>query len=264
MLAEIIVAVRTVARMSTKMLRAPGLAAAGILFCTGCAASDADRTAAEFRYLARDTYKAAQQESCRPSSVVYAVALADEIATLRDFEATMGSNGVGFQLSLARADVAHHGFGCWVDDDPVFAQRHVSMARERLTHGLDVMAERASTLPAAAPRDGLATATSAAFRDRVARLIQAVNPQCQLSVRGDNEEIVAPARTVLNTFRRRLDGSDYALHFDIAKADVLYELSVTMVECTPPRSRTPEPVRTAIEAEVRSGIEAIESGMGHP
>lgn len=245
------------------MLKALGLAALGILVCSSCAASDGGRAAAEFRYLARSTYSVAKQESCRPSSVVYAEALADEIAGLREFEST-ASEGVRFQLALARADVAHGAVGCWADDDPRFAERHLSMARDRLTHGLEAMPRFASALPESPPRDDLAAETSVEFRFRVKRLIEAVNPQCQLSEGRDDEAILAPSRAALDAFERRLDGTAYALHFDIAEADVLYEQSVTIVECVMPQRRRQEVIRAALEADVQSDIEAIESGLRTP
>lgn len=215
---------------------------------------------AVFRYVAREVYGAAASKSCGSGSVNYAEILAGEIAALRNFEASAETENIRFQLSLARADVELRGGSCWNDGgDPRFEERHIAFARENLTGGLATLLGLAPGLPSDAPDDSVPSNISAEFRARIEPLVSAVNPQCQLSRSGEDDAIIAPARLALDAFEGRLQGTPYALHFDIAEADVLYLQSVTMVECAAPRPTRLTVMSAEITDKMNAEIAAIEA-----
>lgn len=252
-----------------------GFALACLILCGGGAACDAGVKAenaahpgnqagaeagAEFRHVAPRVYHAAASRSCGGGSVDYAQVLADEIAALRRFEASTDTPNVQFQLSIARSDIERSGGACWEDGgDPRFAESHIRFARGYLTHGLATLPGLATDLPVDAPDDPLPPSVGAEFRARVEPLVQAVNPRCQLSGNGDDDAIIAPARLALDAFERRLQGSPYALHFDIAEADVLYLQSVTVVECATPHATSPAVMTTEATQKMNSEIVSIEA-----
>lgn len=215
---------------------------------------------AEFRYVARQTYQAAQSRSCKGAAIDYPSELSDEIAVLRAFENQTRSSPAGFHLSLARADVGlDKSSRCWSDSDRRFAERHIEMAREDLTRGLEILPELASALPGEAVEDRLPSEVSSAFRARVAPLVWAVNPMCRLSSEASDRQIIRPATVLLGDFERRIADTPFALHFAIAKADVLFEQSITLVECASPNSDAPERMRVEREERMTSQIAAIEA-----
>ena len=213
---------------------------------------------AEFRHAARETYRAARSRSCEPSSVDYATALSDEVAALRNFEA-QATASLGFHLDVAQADVEFVDTGCWVDDDPDFAKRHVEMARKNLSYGLEVLSRLGSSLTPQAPNDGLPAALSAAFRARIASVVTTVNPACQLSNRAASEEITAAATARLAQFEQQIGSTAFALHFAIAETDVLYLQSITLTECASPQVRDPKAIGAQIDSDVASQIASIRS-----
>lgn len=213
--------------------------------------------AAEFRYVARDTYGAAQSRSCEGASVDYATALNNQIVALRTFEDQARSSVAGFHLALARAEIDET--RCWEDRDPRFAERHVAMARERLAQGLEVLPQLASSLPNDALVDSLPAEVSAAFRARIVPLIRAINPLCPLSKEAGVEDITRTASARLADFERQIADTAFGMHFSIAEADVLYEQSITLVECGNPSSDDPEQMRTAMENEMKSQIASLEA-----
>lgn len=214
---------------------------------------------AEFRYVARQTYGAARSRSCRGASIDYASALSDQILALRNFENQTRSSAAGFHLAVARVDVDLGKTGCWSDNDLRFAERHVQMARETLAQGLEVLPELASSLPDDALQDSLPAGVSAAFRARIVPLVWAVNPMCRLSNEASDTQIMEPATERLAELERQIARTALALHFAIAEADVLYEQSITLVECANPSSEAPELMRAAREDEMKSQIASIEA-----
>jgi hypothetical protein len=229
-------------------------------------ASDAAAAAAaEFRFHAKDSYQALNTESCRPDPALRrAVVLAGERRAMRAFEARMASTPLGFQLAIAREDAAYAlaaEHGCWDDSDPRFARSHVQMALDQASAGLRRMEEMAPALAASLPEATAPEADQAALRRRFFQLAEAALGPCPLSTRAGNDEILGPARAELRRLRRRLEGTPYALHYDLAESDAAYHWSVYRVSCVDPASGSPADARRDALASIRRSIAEVESKL---
>jgi len=198
--------------------------------------SEAD---AQFRHAARETYEALISESCTPNPALRReTVLARERALAQTFE-QHAEAAVRLQLDIARNDLAHRRssghVNCWDDRDERFAARHVEMARNSARTGLaemESLVPRLTSLPASTA--DLPAEEGAAFRARVFSLVEALNMPCQGTRAARNEVVRGPAMAELNRFRERIGSTPYAPHFDIARADALYEGSIWTVECVEP------------------------------
>lgn len=148
-----------------------------------------------------------------------------------------------------------------MDSDPVFALKHVNMTKEEVRLGLEQMRELAPMLRPLALASGSAS-TAAEFRLGVRRLIGAIAPQCPVAAGFPNDQVLAPARERVDQFERGLSGSSLAAQFDVAKADVEFELSRTVVECFLPESRELELVRQLLLQDVEEMISELQAAIG--
>ncbi len=191
---------------------------------------------AQFRFEARRVYVSLFQPSCKaPPEFSREGMLGDERRAVSEFEQYLSGRPGSDHLNIAKADAALES-GCWVDSDPVFALKHVDMTKEDVRLGLEQMRELAPMLRPLALASGSAS-TAAEFRLGVRRLIGAIAPQCPIAAGLPNDQVLAPARERVDQFERGLSGSALAAQFDVAKADVEFELSLTVVECSMPESR---------------------------
>ena len=235
-------------------------------FAVGCGPAEGANpavAAAEFRFHARDSYRALTTESCRPDPALRReLVLASERRAMRAFEARMASTPLGSQLTIAREDAAYalaSEHGCWDDTDPDFARAHVEMARNQFSAGLRRMEELAPALAASLPATAAPEANRAALRWRFYQLAESVIAPCPLSTRADNDEIMAPARAELRRFRQRLEGTTRAIHFALAEADAAHHWSIYQVSCVDPGSGPPAEASRDALAAVRRNIGAIEA-----
>lgn len=213
---------------------------------------------AEFRYVARETYKTERSRSCEAPFTNYALVLKDEVMAIRAFEAQNRLTAADFHLSLARADVDLNQDSCWADNDARFAARHVEMARGSLVRGLGTLTELATSLPKNVPSDTLPAATSAAFRAQIVQLVDAVHPLCPLSGDVNDEQITASAAARLADFKHNISYTAYALHFAIAEADAQFRRSTTVAECASPAANDPARISVSLEEQMASKIGAIQ------
>jgi len=224
------------------------------------AAAGAGREDANFRYLARGVYEALLTESCPPNRTLpRARVLTPEIAAVRAFERRTGSGPARFHVEIARHDIAYRqasgALGCLDDSDRRFAALHVERARDRVRLGLremETLAPRVTALPASLA--ALPPSRSAEFRSLVRTAVENLQPLC---AGPDSDRILAPARAELARFRRRLEDTPYALHFDLARADGLYERSITVAECIDAAPRPAAEASRAALQETRGQIARI-------
>lgn len=243
--------------------------AAAILLALGACGDSGfrahDRAAAEYRDAARDVYEALLTPSCPPTSdAPRSTALAGERERVRRAE-ERAQSAAGFHLAVARSDLLYRQatgtLGCQADDDPAFAGIHTGMARRRVRVGLDRMAALAPGLTApSGPEATAAIAATAPFRARVRELIAYSRPLCPLSTAADNDEIMKAVVAEVVRFRSELTGR-YALHFDLAQADTVYEQSQTVVECAEPGSTPIEPQRRQAFAGAARLLAAVRAAM---
>jgi hypothetical protein len=213
----------------------------------------------QFRLVARQVQEMLLTESCPPRPELRrAVVLAAEIAEVRTFEAGL-ADPARFHWDVAREDIARRqaagDIGCWSDEDPAFARRHVQMARDGVRFGLQELRSLALRLPPLP--DGAATppANAAAFREKAGALVEILDPMCTGQ---GSDAFLAPARAELAGLRQRLAGTPYALQLELGLADILYGRGVP--ECAP-IARLPDEVATrnallAVQRQVAS-IEAL-------
>ncbi|MEA3014221.1 MAG: hypothetical protein QOD42_2766 [Sphingomonadales bacterium] len=203
----------------------------------GTALPDAAREDARFRHVARSVHEALLIGPCQPDPAPRRAAWrAGENAEVRAFEERIGPGPPRFHWEVARSDVEHRrdsgDLGCSDEADSRLAASHAGMARDRVRLGLqelERMAPGLAALPASAAAPPLPD--GAAFRLLVRRLVEHLQPFCVLTTAADNDRIMAPAKAELARFRQRLEGTPYALDFDLAEADGLYERSITVAEC---------------------------------
>jgi hypothetical protein len=218
---------------------------------------------AEFRWWAGQVYDALNRESCEPDPALRrSVLLAQENEAVRTFERRLEPTSLGAHLSIARSDSLYRlaaENGCSADSDPRFARLHVQRARDDARIGLERMETLASPLAASLPAVRASARRTAQFRYLVRGLVEASQPRCILSNSMGNDDIMAPARAELDRFRSRLQGTEFAIQYEIAEADVAYDHEMTMVECADPAPTPPaELSRNALEA-FRRQIARLES-----
>lgn len=219
--------------------------------------------AAEARWIARFIYDDLTQPSCSaPPGFSREAQLVDARAAVAAFEARAAGTGLAFQLAVARADVAYelaNVGGCWVDDDIRFAEKHLEMTRGVVEDGLKMLtpflALPSSALPALSAED------AAAFRAEVRDLERDIRPMCTITTRGDNDVITAPALAEAARFRQRIAGTPWALDYDLAEEDVVFQQRRVMVDCANPRDEAPDAVSAEMLADTRRRIAALELKM---
>ena len=216
---------------------------------------------AQFRLEARRVYVSLFQPSCEaPPEFSRDSMLGDERQAVSEFEQYLYGRPGSDHINIAKADAALES-GCWMDSDPVFALKHVDMTKEEVRLGLEQMRELAHMLRPLALASGSAS-TAAEFRRGVRRLIVAIAPQCPIVDGLRNDQVLAPARERVDQFERRLSGSSLAAQFDVAKADVEFELSITSATCIAPESRELELVRQLLLQDVEEMISELEAVIG--
>jgi hypothetical protein len=203
-------------------------------------------------------YADLQSPSCHaPSGFSRKALLRAETEAVSSFERDVKGTEAGQQLALAQQDIRYKqkaDGGCWNDGDPDFAEMHVQMTKESVRNGLEKLRRLSGRLGSGA-MGGLDEATdSSEFRYRVRDLIETVRPMCDLHAERANDELLAPARREVHRFKRSLRDTPYALHFAIAEADVAYEQSVTLVECSERSTQPSDQIRSDILANVRKQI----------
>jgi hypothetical protein len=215
---------------------------------------------AEFRGHARVMYESLRKPSCQaPPGFDRATRLNEEYRAVRAFERQTQATPAQFHLEIASADAAFEqarSEGCWSDTDLVWANSHVEMTRRHVRASLDRLRAMASSLDRDPNR--LAVPSEAPeFRYLVRQLVRSARQQCQITTLAGNSEVMATAWAEIDRFRASLEGGPFAAHFDIARQDVAYELSITMVECAdPPRTELAE-ARQAAAASVGAALAGI-------
>jgi len=213
---------------------------------------------ADFRDSARRAYKMVLMESCqRNPAFTRSRVLAPEIALLNQLESEVAGSNAGYQLEIARSDLEASGAGCWSDNDPRFAQRHVEMAREDFANAYGRLVSLAPQLRGHRPDDHLPSETGAAFRKAVSVLPLTGRVVCRISEHRDDRWVMGPAWRAVRGFRESLRGTPYAAHFDLAREDALFIESITVVECAAPARGPPEETRDSAESYAESTIATI-------
>lgn len=219
---------------------------------------------AEFRWHAREMYKSLLMPSCgAPRGFRRADLLRPEQAAVVAFEREASGTKLQSHLVLARSQVARalkRDGGCWSDEDMRFARLHVETTRSDVRNGLARMQALAGSVGAPAP-GGLSIGRGADFQHRVRDLVRSSRARCPITIRGDNDRIMAPARAELARFRQRLAGTPYAGHFDMAQADVAFEDSINVVECANPSSSPAAQASREALTNVKRQIAALETSI---
>jgi hypothetical protein len=203
------------------------------------------RSGAPFRAAVRDVHDALLTESCKEDpSLARANVLAREREAVAALEGRYGSGPAGFHIAVATSDVRQRQssgtLGCWEDSDPAFAKKHVEMARNAVRLGLKEMEVNAPGLTSPpSPATGLDPLKAAEFRSFVRDLSELLNPLCQITTAGENDQILASATTEALRLRQRLQETPYAIHYDIAAADLFFEQSLVVAECADPALTSP-------------------------
>jgi len=213
---------------------------------------------AKFRMAARRLYASLGMPSCdAPAGFDRKAQLEPERTAVAAFEARLGTSGAAFQLAIARAD-AEYALGCWSDGDIAFARKHVEMTREDVAGSLASLRALLPSLDRGPVHEPI-PARSTAFRGLARRLVETVQPQCQLADGAANEAILAPALELVRQFQARLPDAVHRHHYAIAKADVDLEQSMTLVECAGPSRASPDRVRDELLADVHRQIAALQA-----
>jgi hypothetical protein len=216
---------------------------------------------AQFRRAARELYGSLFQPSCEPlPGFSRDVMLSDDREEVSGFEQFLRGTPGSLHVGIAKADAALEE-GCWLDDEPKIALRHVNMTKEEVSERLEEMRALAPRLRPVKLASGSASA-GAEFRRGVRRLIWAIGPQCPIVDGAPNEQVLAPARERVSQFERELAGSEFAEQFEIAKADAEFERSTTLDICL-----VPEPLKLELATEkslrnVEQQISELEAFMG--
>ena len=93
---------------------------------------------------------------------------------------------------------------------------------------LQVLAPKLADLPLS-----ISPKPAAEFRSVARRVIQFAHPECNVSYDHANEEILGQAWAEISRFERRIEGTDFAFHYDIAESDVALLQSMRTVNCAP-------------------------------
>ena len=222
---------------------------------------------AEFRWLAKDMLKSLQMPSCTetglqaPQGFSRADLLKPEQKALRDFEESVKGTSAKFHLETAKADAeleTAENESCWAEyNDLEVANRHLKMTQDDVRVGLSRMQELAAALSDPRPTNP-SPADGAKFRVLVRDLTRTIRPRCRQTSRAENRAVLAPAIAEVSLFRDGLTGSDYAVHFDIAEADVAYFDSISQVECDNPSRDSVRKLSQQFLDSVKRQIAAIE------
>lgn len=246
--------------------------AAAVIATSGCGGSEdrgsiqqAIAATAEFRYEAGEVYENLTMESCEPNPALRrAVVLGSEGEAIRAFERRLRGTPLEFHLAVARNDATRRigvNRGCWADSDPDFARIHVQMARDGVRGGVQRLEALASELADSLPEMSARADEAVEFRYQARRFLEGFEAPCPMSSRAENVAILAPARAELQRFRQRLDGTAYAIHFDLAWADAAYIWSITEVSCVEPDTGPPAELRREALEEVRRQIAELEARL---
>lgn len=229
---------------------------------SGAVAASDTMADVEVRWIARHIYEDLNRPSCSaPPGFNRTARLGEARAAVTAFEARAAGTGLAFPLAVAQADAAYEQVsvgGCWVDDDIDFAEKHLEMTRETVEDGLRMLTPYLT----GSPSSTVATVSAehgAAFRSGVRDLARTVRPMCRLTSRVDNDVIVAAAQAEVARFRQRIEGTPWALHYDIAEGDVVYWSRRVMVDCAAPGATAPEAESAELLADARRRIAALES-----
>jgi hypothetical protein len=187
--------------------------------------------------------------------------LEDEYQAVRSFERQTRLTPVQGQLAIASADAAFeqaNGENCWMEySDLVSAEKHVAMTKDEVRDTLERLHAIAPSLHQSAPGDEADSSRAPEFRYLVRQLVAAARPQCRITTTAENEQVMGPAQAEIARFRQGLDGTAFADQFDVAQADVAYQLSVQMVECSDPSQADAKRVGEAALADVRRQLAVI-------
>ena len=191
----------------------------------------------EARRVARDMYRDLMMPSCSPAPDVSPdTFFVDEHRLVRRLEETEDTP-LASQLRIAKADAAlliDVQSSCASDSEPRYPRERIERSRKEVrlaVRQLKAMAKRGELRRL---EFTLSPEHAAAYRMEVRDLIWLVNPLCNLSVNVENEDAVAPARASMEEYKTSLRSTPYALQFEIAEADALHDISITLVECADP------------------------------
>jgi hypothetical protein len=233
-----------------------------VLACSGCSIEKADPAkSAEFRFVARDIYADLLSPSCdAPAGFNRHELLRSELDAVSKFERQVKGTEPGNQLAIARQDVQYSqqtGKGCWNDDDLRFAKLHVEMTKKTVRNGLGTLRSLRPDL--GSESDSLLTGSDdqSAFRYDVSLLVQMVSPMCDLHIERKNDELLTPAKREVDHFEQTLAGTSYAAHYAIAKEDVAYKQSITIVECADRSDQPPNLISAGALADAKKQIAAV-------
>lgn len=200
---------------------------------------DSQPADARIRFSARNIVGDLEHPSCAafgvPPGFDRAKALAPEKAAVEQFKARIRGSAAYFHFIVGETDARYEDKAqsrCWNDSETWIAERHVQDAKTATKARLEGLEKLAPDVrhPAHAPEIGSLDA-SAEFRFRVRQLIESSRPRCGLTKHAHNELISAPAKQAVAAFRRELEGTEYALHFDMAEGDVNLFHAISTLEC---------------------------------
>lgn len=219
---------------------------------------------ARIRYIAGEIVSDLEQPSCAalgvPPGFDRAKALAPEIAAVEEFKQRIRGSPAYFHFAVGEADQRHEDkmrSGCWNDSETRLAELHVKDAKKSTKVHLDALSK---LLPEVTQPANFAVATSpeaaVEFRFRVRELIESSRPRCTLTRYADNEAVSAPAKVAVTAFRRELNGTQYALQFDMAEGDVNLYRAISTVECdeegTEPPSYWAQKLSLSVETQIKT------------
>lgn len=221
---------------------------------------DLPATATDFRVTARRMYETLATPSCgTPPGFDREALLKPAHAAVAQLEQELSASVAGAHLAIAKEDAAYElskkPHSCWADDDVRFAKLHVEMVHDSVSAGstrLRQLAPMLDPLPTQLPPPNVAE-----FRYRVRQLTASLLPLCRRTRQGTNEEVLARSSAEMQRFRASLEGSLYALHFDIAEDDARYQRSQITAECDDPGNEPVPKLSEAALAGTRKQIELI-------
>ena len=181
---------------------------------------------------------------------------------MRRFEQQQaGSAWVRFQLEVARSDLMHKRADCWREwDRASLAQampaKDVRPALRQM-EALASLLERSPHSPPEVPAE-----QGAAFRALARELVALNGPLCPIDRDVDEDTILAPAKAEFERFKRRLHGSPYEAHFDMAQGDVHYEQGLQSMECADPEVNVAARVSRRVLDETRRIVARLSAIAG--
>lgn len=216
---------------------------------------------AEFRYAAREMYGSLFERSCEaPPGFSRDRMLNDERRAVSEFERSLNGRPGSEHTKIAKADAALEG-RCSMDSEPDVALTHVNMTKEDVRLGLERMREMAPLLRSLTLPSGLGSG-GGELRRGFRRLIESIQSYCPIVTGVPNDQVLAPARERVAQFERGLSGSELVAQFDIAEADVEFELSITRFTCLPPEIRELEIAKQSSLRDVEQMISELEAIIG--